>query len=425
MYENNNLKILYVEDDKVLNEQYQAFYERRCSELFVAFNGEEGLESFKQNKPDIVVTDIRMPTMDGLEMIQEIRKIDKNIPIVVTSAFNDQDYLLKAINQGVSRYVLKPFNRTLLRQIIDETIEFINLKKKEEYYKNITQEYYEIIDENVIGSRTDLDGIITYASKAFCKMSGYSKEELIGKNHNIVKYHDNPKEIYEQLWETIVANKQWEGELKNITKEGKIYWVKAKIYPLFDGDKKIGYSSIRENITDKKLLEELSIKDGLTDIYNRRFYNTKVIEFLNISKRRDELVCFLMIDIDYFKLYNDNYGHQKGDEVLISVAKVLKSFIKRADDYCFRIGGEEFAILFISDETQNAIDFSNRIRVAIEDLKIEHEFNEVSDFITVSMGLYCQNATKIENSRTLFKKGDDLLYKSKESGRNKVSFGSF
>ena len=421
MVHKDNLKILYVEDDKTLSDQYQDFFKRRCEELFLAYNGEEGYESFKKNNPDIVVTDIRMPIMDGLEMIQKIRETNKSTPIIVTSAFNDQDYLLKAINQGVSRYVLKPFNRTLLRQIVDDTIEHVTFKKREKHLKNLADSYFKLIDENIIGSRTDLDGIITYASEAFCKISGYTKEELIGQKHNIVAHPDNKDEVYAELWNTIENNKQWEGELKNLNKDGKTYWIKAKIYPLYDEGKKVGYSSIRENITDKKRLEELSIKDALTNIYNRRYYNTQVEDFLNTSKRRNELVCFLMLDVDYFKLYNDNYGHQKGDEVLIKIAKALETSMKRADDYCFRIGGEEFAVLFVSDKKDSALKFANKIRTSIENLKIEHNYSEVSNFVTVSLGLYSEYAKNIENSRVFFKKADNLLYRAKHEGKNKVA----
>jgi len=531
-----DLNILYVEDDKTLSEQYKTFFQRRCKELYIAYNGEEGLKLFKAHSPDIIITDIRMPRMDGLEMIKEIRNIDNEVPIIITSAFNEQEYLFKAINEGVTRYVLKPFNRTLLRQVLDETIDFVNFKKNRSFHekelesifnttkdgiailsldfkltvfnnsfqhithfekqelidknflefihrnnrdkmesllKNIKKEsidnieiefldkdsnklyinfsasimpkeqtilitlkdvtklkeyeremkeYVELIDENIITSKTDLEGNITYASKAFQKISGYSIDELLGKSHNILYHKDMPKSFYTKLWETIIEDKIWQGEIKNISKDGKIYWVKATITPIFQNGVKIGYTSIRQEITDKKSLEQISIKDQLTDIYNRRYYEEKVIEFLNIAKRKNEKVCFIMLDVDFFKLYNDNYGHQEGDNVLISIAGVLKSNMKRGNDYCFRIGGEEFVILFDTDTIENALSFSNKIRKDIENLKIEHKYNKISDYVTVSMGLYCDKAQNIKNPEELYKNADDLLYEAKESGRNIVVY---
>ena len=423
MDETFKLKILYVEDDKNLNEEYQTFFNRRCDELFIAFDGKEGYESYIKNQPDLIITDITMPKSNGIEMIKKIRKVDTKTPVIVTSAYNDEDYLLEAINQGVSRYIIKPFNRKLLKQIIEEAISFIKLRKKENYYITINDEYYEIIDNNILGSRTDLDGIITYVSKAFCKISGYSKEELIGSSHNIIAHPDMDKSVYKEMWETITNNKVWKGEIKNRAKNGEFYWIYATISPIFnENGEKIAYSSIRENITDKKRLEELSIKDSLTNIYNRRYFNEKIIELLKINKRRDEAICLLIIDIDDFKLYNDTYGHQKGDNVLIKVANALSSFMQRADDYCFRIGGEEFAILFKTKDLDTSVVLSNKVKDSIEHLQIKHELNSASDFVTISVGLYCDNANNIENDMTFFKKADDLLYKAKEQGKNRVAF---
>lgn len=534
-----DLKLLYVEDDKNLSEQYKIFFERRCKKLYLAYNGIEGLELFKKHSPDIIITDIRMPQMDGLEMIRKIREINREVPIIITSAFNEQEYLFKAINRGVTRYVLKPFNRTLLKQAIDETIDYVNYlkdrrihekeleaifnttkdgiailsldlklitfnssfeiladldknsllnkdfldfikesgktkikellendiqnssidnleinfldKNKKNLYVNFSavlmpkrknilitlkditklkkyeremKEYLKLIDENIIISTTDLDGNIIYASKAFQKISGYTLEELLGKNHNILYHKDTPKSFYTQLWETIKQDKQWKGEMKNIAKGGNIYWVNSTITPVFQDGVKIGYTSIRQDITDKKTLEEISIKDQLTNMYNRRYYEEKVVEFLNIAKRKNDKVCFVMLDVDFFKLYNDNYGHQEGDKVLISIASVLKSNMKRGNDYCFRIGGEEFVILFDTDTIENALNFSNKIRKDIEALKIEHKYNKVSDYITVSMGLYCDDSQNIKNPEILYKNADDLLYKAKESGKNKVAYNT-
>jgi aerotaxis receptor len=100
-------------------------------------------------------------------------------------------------------------------------------------------------------SKTDLKGIITYVNKAFCNLSGYSKEELIGKPHNIVRHPDMPKSIFKNLWDTIEKNQEWRGIIKNLRKDGKYYWVEAFIEPIFDENgKKIGYISARKAISD-------------------------------------------------------------------------------------------------------------------------------------------------------------------------------
>ena len=121
------------------------------------------------------------------------------------------------------------------------------------------QKSIDIISENVIYSRTDTKGFITYASKAFCKISGYTQEELIGKPHNIIRHMDMPKEAFKNMWQTIQTGKSWKGEVKNLKKNRDFYWVMAYISPEYDNHGNlIGYAAVRHDITHKKALEELN-----------------------------------------------------------------------------------------------------------------------------------------------------------------------
>lgn len=295
----------------------------------------------------------------------------------------------------------------------NRTINNINKKMKK---------YLDIIDRNVLTTSTDIKGNITYVSQAFLKMSQFKKEELIGKNHNIVKHEDMKKELFEELWQTIKAGKEWRGEIKNKKKNGGYFWTNTVITPEYSKGKIVAYTAIREDITDKKRVEEISITDGLTNIYNRRYFNELLPEYINNAKRKNEIITFVMMDIDHFKQYNDNYGHQKGDEVLIEVAKSLKESMKRADDYCFRLGGEEFGLLYKSTTINKAKSYILEILLSIENLKIEHKYNSASKYITVSIGASCQDATAIDDIKQLYKNTDELLYQSKKEGRNRVSF---
>lgn len=292
--------------------------------------------------------------------------------------------------------------------------------KLDEANKKINK-YLKIVDQNIITSSSDLEGNILDVSEAFCKISGYSKEELIGQKHNLVKHPDMDPDIYITMWETLLNNQTWVGEIKNKKKGGDYYWVKASIYPIFNDDgKKIGYTAIRQDITDKKVIEEISITDGLTGIYNRRHFNELFPKIINSAKRKNELVSFTIMDVDHFKQYNDTYGHQMGDEVLIQVVNAIQNSLHRADDYSFRLGGEEFGVIFKSDTQEKAYSFANTIRKNIEKLHIVHGGNSVSDYVTVSMGVICENANNMNNINELYKRADDLLYKAKESGRNKI-----
>lgn len=281
--------------------------------------------------------------------------------------------------------------------------------------------YIRIVDEHVLTSTTDLKGNITYASKAFCKISGYKNEELMGQNHNIVRHEDMPDSIFKNMWETIKSGKKWRGELKNKTKEGSVYWVDTNVEPIFSPNKKIvSYMSVRHNISDRKKVEEISITDELTGLYNRRYFNQILYQELHRAKREKHPLALIILDVDYFKQYNDNYGHQKGDFVLSSIGKELKAICKRTSDFPFRIGGEEFAIIFNPRVRNNALDFAKTINAKIEALKIEHSFSKASSFITVSVGVYSEIGESLESEEEIYNHADKALYKAKEKGRNQV-----
>ncbi|KAG2737801.1 GGDEF-domain-containing protein [Suillus brevipes Sb2] len=178
--------------------------------------------------------------------------------------------------------------------------------------------------------------------------------------------------------------------------------------------------AISQDITDRKLVEKLSISDGLTDLFNRRHFDTIFPTLINNARRYNQRICFLMFDVDYFKAYNDTYGHQMGDEVLIKIAKTLKKSIKRAGDFPFRLGGEEFGVLYQADSKTEAMYFANKLKANIENLNIPHDGSSKYRVITVSMGLICSEINQDDTVDSLYKKVDELLYQAKAAGRNKL-----
>jgi PAS domain S-box-containing protein len=173
-----------------------------------------------------------MPKLNGMEMIQEIRKINLNIPIIIISAYSDIKLLHESINYGVDGYVLKPIS---IKEL-SKTILTIKKKLKAEY---LLKQYQNITDESTIISKTNKDGILTYVNENFCKISGYTKEELIGQNHNIIKSKYESNQLFRMLWLRISKRKKiWKGILTNQNKQGKIYYVQTTIKPIinFNGE---------------------------------------------------------------------------------------------------------------------------------------------------------------------------------------------
>lgn len=276
-----------------------------------------------------------------------------------------------------------------------------------------------IVDKYVYMTRTDLKGDITDVSEAYSKLSGYPKDELIGLNHRVLKHPSIHKSVYKTLWETILNGKSWSGELKNITKDGKVFSIIAHIAPVIEDGAITGFTSIRENITDQKLIEEISIKDELTQAYNRRFFKQVFSKELKRAKRKGDMFCIAMLDIDYFKKYNDTYGHLKGDDALIEVATQISNKLQRASDYLFRVGGEEFIVIYSEMKSfEEAEKFSSELVKEVENMKIEHKSSEVSDVLTISLGLLNVTPACDMDEDAILKRIDVLLYNAKNAGRN-------
>lgn len=175
----------------------------------------------------------------------------------------------------------------------------------------------------------------------------------------------------------------------------------------------------------RKLLEDLAHYDSLTMIPNRRFME----EHLTIERAKAGLskqpICIALVDVDFFKSYNDNYGHRAGDIVLKKVARHIKHTLSRESDFVCRYGGEEFCIILPNTEISIAKDILETCRLEVQNLAIEHNFSEIFPVITVSIGA-CVITPKDEDSlESIFVKADDCLYQSKKSGRNQVTMQSF
>ena len=166
------------------------------------------------------------------------------------------------------------------------------------------------------------------------------------------------------------------------------------------------------------MLEKLSMYDGLTNIRNRRFFDETFEKTFSEIKRDKKSLAVLMIDIDFFKPYNDNYGHGQGDETLRKVAKALEKTIKRASDFVARYGGEEFVIL-LKDINKDGVEaVANNLLNAIRELKITHEFSKIENYVTVSIGVSYYNSSSDVTKLELLLKADETLYNVKNSGRN-------
>ncbi len=281
--------------------------------------------------------------------------------------------------------------------------------------------YLDIIDHHVLNLKIDLDQTIVDASDAFCQAIGIAKYKLIGSDFRSLYRNANIEDVEAEFYQAINQCQSWQGEFNYLKKSGKLLTTETYLSPIKRGHKISGFSVIQQDITDKKRIENITRIDELTGLFNRRHFNEIFPKELTRAKRDGKLFGFMIIDVDHFKAFNDTYGHPKGDQVLIDIAKALQGKLHRACDYVFRLGGEEFGVIVSGAAIDNdVLDIAYRLKEAIEELNIPHTRNQPYDIITISIGVNIVHPDQEANQETIYQQADDALYQAKGHNRNCV-----
>ena len=357
--------------------------------------------SIASRSDEPLLNTIMQKSLDSIPEEQKRTLIEKWIEIKVTQEF---DYkLLWQISAVFLLIVLIILYKNRAVMILNKDL----LKARYEI-----EEQQSMVNKYVLILTTDTKGIITDVNEAYCKATGYTKDELIGQKHTLIRHSDISENFFEELWNTIINNEIWSGEIKSLKKDGSTIWFNMYIEPIINAGNKIGYRAISEDITDKKRIEELSITDKLTGLYNRM----KLDEIMQIKiegfKRYKMSFSIIILDIDDFKKVNDTFGHDIGDKVLKTIAFIMQKNL-RVSDIVGRWGGEEFLILCENTNITQAQIVAENLRKIIEKTNFDIVKNK-----TVSLGV--SEFTESDNAHTIFKRVDDALYKAKNSGKNKT-----
>ena len=306
----NDARILVVDDEESLRELLHSLLTDEGYQVTTASSAEEALELFSPTPYPVVLADIRLEGMNGIDLLRKIKALNEDSQVVLITSHASLNTAIEALRAGVYDYIIKPFD--------------------------------------------DLEQITTLVRHA------WEKAQLVLENRHLI--------------EKLQAN--------------------------------------------NKILRELAVIDGLTHLYNHRFFQESLAKHLSLSKRNKRTLSLLFIDVDHFKHYNDTHGHPEGDNVLKALAELMSKRL-RTSDLIARYGGEEFVILLPETNKAGALVVAENLRKSVESHTFKDEESQPLGKVTISIGVAVFPETATEES-DLIRKADQALYKAKNEGRNHV-----
>jgi len=222
-----------------------------------AENGAEGLRMYKQHLPKIIITEIDLPAMDGLTMAAEIASLDPEAIIIAVTAVSESSTLLKAIDLGIGKYLLKPLDLMALFKYTDQYLSKITLKRQTRAQNRRIRKLSEAVEQTPASVIImNAEGIIEHVNARFTDISGYTPGEVIGHDIGMLMSESGPRDAFEDSWRTISSGNIWRGELQRIKKTGERYWVSVAVSPVYNEDGTTHYISVSEDITERKAADQ-------------------------------------------------------------------------------------------------------------------------------------------------------------------------
>ncbi|PLS09516.1 GGDEF domain-containing response regulator [Neobacillus cucumis] len=418
-YQYPDIRVLYVEDEKFSREKLLRVLNRRFAHIHVAIDGVEGLQLYQKYKPDLIIADIKMNQMSGLEMIKKIRTQNEKVQVIVTTAHEDNDFFVQSIENNVNHFILKPIDLDLLLQAIQKSVYQIQLEKELEKQKILTRSILDFQDNLIFVIE---NGEIVEWNQAFTNITGIGipKNNQTSFQSQFLSsfFVEDPHYFYPKdkgRWmeeffanERKVAKVRWKGPLGNdynyVMKAGQIPGTKQTLFVLTD---------ITDLEKESREREHLAMLDPLTSSYTRQKFKEILASEMRRAERFDRAFSLILMDIDNFHTLNDQFGQTAGDKVLITVSTIVQQRIRECDMFA-RWGGEEFILLIPETDGKNAMLLANSIRSIIE----KYEFLHIGN-VTASFGVteFAPGKTKNE----LISEAEQALADSKNNGRNRVT----
>ena len=297
---------------------------------------------------------------------------------------------------------------------------------KAELRSELQTDTFSMMNDNfssgILGTYIKVDYPLYFANDVLISMLGYERKEFeeIFKDGTSKLNHKDDKVFMQEFTQSgVEGNSSFGSRARWVKKDGNTIWIEFRSHKTKD---KFGNDILLSAIWDISNLLDKSYKDALTCIYNRRFLDERLAQIVKSLLRSSSTLSVLMIDIDHFKKYNDNYGHEAGDGCLRAVAFALSQCVLRDDDFIARYGGEEFAVVLPNTDEKGAQLVAERMLEKMREINIPHKTNDAAAYVTISIGGTTDVINHLQHGSDYIKAADKALYESKKNGRNRYTF---
>lgn len=320
------------------------------------------------------------------------------------------------------------------RHVIRTNELYRRLEQSVRQNRRLAKQYASVVNSvREVIFQTDREGRMKFLNPVWSEVTGREVEDSLGQSF-LAFVHPDDREQNLRLFRELMNGKRevYRHESRLLTEDGVPKWVEVYVTATKEEGTLLGASGTLSDITERKvaeekvreatqLLRELSHMDGLTGICNRRFFDESLDKELKRAARERTPLSLVMLDIDFFKAYNDTYGHQGGDQCLKSFANALSRTLSRPSDFAARYGGEEFAVVLPNTDAAGALHVAEQLKQSVANLGIPHLGSQIGPFLTCSLGvstIYPHEGSA--SAADLIEQADKALYRAKQNGRNRV-----
>ncbi len=420
-----NLKLLKLSLDKEFD-------------VFTATSGAEGLAMAREHMPDLILLDVLMPEMDGFEACRLIKAdpVLQAIPVIFVTGQSDTESETTGLLLGAADYIAKPIKVGTVRQRIRNLLEREQLRKQVEAQRDQLAEQIQARAQATEQLRlaasvftharegitiTDRHGLIIDVNDAFTRITGYTRDEVVGRNPNILNSGRQDKRFYAEMWDTLAREGHWYGEIWNRRKNGEVYAEMLTISQVTDAQGQAQqYVALFSDITATKehqnQLEHIAHYDALTNLPNRVLLSDRMGQALALAARRKQLLAVAYVDLDGFKAINDAHGHEVGDQMLLALAGRMKQMLRESDTLA-RLGGDEFVAVLV--DLQDAADSVPTLSRLLSAASQPVQLGELQLKVSASVGVTFYPQADDVDADKLLRQADQAMYQAKLAGKNR------